>query len=390
MQVVERMQKLAAARPGVIALAGGLPASDLLPADGLAAAFARAVRAPEIALQYGWCEGLPELRRWVAARLTARGASVGEDDVVITAGAQQALSLASAEILGEGQRVHVGAASYPAALELFRLRGAHPVADGRSADALYLMPGVANPTATCGVPDPEAVLADGRPLLVDEAYAELRFDGRVSPLLLAGGRDRVWHVGTVSKTLCPGLRVGWLVPPPDRRDAVLARKQATDLQAGSLAQAVLARFLVDVDYDAHVATIREAYARRARRMVDALARHAPSWRFHAPEGGFSIFVETGVRGDDTALLASAIDAGVSFDPGHLFRTVADDRVAFRLSFSYASEDELDEGVARLARVWRATASTRTARSRRSAAARATARPAPAAARSAPARRYRTR
>jgi 2-aminoadipate transaminase len=353
MNAVEALQKEAAETPGVIALGGGLPDSDLLPADALAAAFLRALREPDVALQYGWCEGLPDLRAWVAERLGARGARVSADDVVITAGAQQALALASAELLdGDGRRVHVGALSYPAAIELFRLRGAD-VVDDPGADVHYLMPGVANPTGVDGVPDPAAALATGRPLIVDEAYAELRFDGAVPPPLLAAGRDRVWHVGTISKTICPGLRVGWLIPPPAARDAVLARKQATDLQAASLSQAVLARHLAAGDHDAHLARLRAAYARRADRLLTALRRHAPAWTFTEPAGGFSVFVDTGLRGDDVAFLATAIEHGVSVDPGHSFAAAPDDRLRVRLSFSYAPADQLADGVARLVRATRA-------------------------------------
>jgi 2-aminoadipate transaminase len=356
MNPVEELQKEAAETPGVIALGGGLPDSDLLPADALAAAFLRAVREPTVALQYGWCEGLPDLRAWIAGRLTARGARVTADDVVITAGAQQALALASAELLdGDApRRVHVGPLSYPAALDLFRLRGAD-VVDDLGADVLYLMPGVANPTGDDGVPDPAVPLATGRPLIVDEAYTELRFDGALPAPLLAAGRDRVWHVGTISKTICPGLRVGWLVPPPAARDAVLARKQATDLQAASLSQAVLARYLAAGDHDAHLARVRAAYARRADALLTALRRHAPAWTFAEPAGGFSVFVDTGLVGDDVGFLATAIEHGVSIDPGHTFAAAPDARLRLRLSFSYAPTDQLAEGVARLVRAARAFA-----------------------------------
>ena len=215
------------------------------------------------------------------------------------------------------------------------------------------MPGVATPTGVDGVPNPARALSGEGPLIVDEAYAALRFDGVVAPPLLAQARDRVWHVGTVSKILCPGLRVGWLVAPPAHTDAVLARKAATDLQTGSLAQAVLVRALNRLDVDAHVRRLRAAYAERAAILMDAVRRHAPSWRFAEPEGGFAIF-ETPARGDDTALLARAIAAGVTFNPGHLFRAApeADDVLRFRLCFSSARVDELAVGVRRLVEVWR--------------------------------------
>lgn len=353
---LERLQKQAATDEGVIGLSGGLPATELIPDDELAAGMRAALRDRDRSWQYGWSEGDVALRRWVADELRRRGADVNADDVVITAGAQQALALATAELFVPGTRVACGPVSYAAALQLFRLRDAALVAhDSRAcpASVAYLMPGVATPGGTEGVPDPSRALDGERPLIVDEAYSLLRFDGKVAPPLCARARHRVWHVGTVSKILCPGLRIGWLVPPRGRLDAVHQRKSAADLQTGSLAQAVLAHALGRLDLESHVARLRTAYQRRASILVDAIRRHAPYWRFAEPEGGFAVFVETPGHGDDTELLARAIAAGVSFDPGRLFRAHpdTDDVLRFRLCFSSAPEGELAEGVRRLAAVW---------------------------------------
>src|SRR5262249_5323510 len=154
--------------------------------------------------------------------------------------------------------VAVDEESYPAALELFRAFGATLIAHGADRPTFsYAMPGVANPRGTgMTQPERERLLATGAPVIADEAYAELRFDGVVPRRLLADARDRVWHGGTLSKTLCPGPRVGWLVPPPRNRDAALRAKHDGDLQAGSLAQAIVRRFVVSDDFDRRLVRAR--------------------------------------------------------------------------------------------------------------------------------------
>ncbi len=263
------LHKQAAARADVIGLAGGLPADELLPRAALGRALAEVARDAS-ALQYGWPEGAAAVRAWIAARLAARGATVDADRIIVTAGAQQALALVGAML--RGTSVAVGDATYPAAIDAFERGGARVVVDG--GDTRYVMAGVANPRGT------SSAWPRDRPLIVDEAYAELRFDGRVAPPLLG---DDVWHVGTISKTVAPGLRIGWLVPPAAHYATVLALKQAADLMTSSLAQAVFAHAVVRLDYDALVARARTAYARRAERLACAL--HRERIRFVEPEGG---------------------------------------------------------------------------------------------------------
>jgi 2-aminoadipate transaminase len=269
----------------------------------------------------------------IAARLRARGAAVDADDVIVTNGAQQAIAIA-AERLG-ATTVGVDAETYPSALDLFRSRGLAIVHGGqdrhdRPADWWYAMPGIGNPHGngmTAG--ERQALLATGLPVIADEAYAELRFDGKLERPLLADARDRVWHVGTLSKTLCPGLRVGWLIPPSGEREAFVARES----------------------FDARLAEARRFYEARAHRLARAFRRHLPSWRFREPEGGFSIYLETDLRGDDTALLEIAARHGVSFDPGRLFRASGESSpIAMRVCYSTASRDEdIDEAARRIAR-----------------------------------------
>jgi len=338
-RIVE-LHRCAAAQRGVICLAGGLPCLDLMPCEELARALARV--APE-ALQYSWPEGDARLRAWIAARLSARGAAVSCERVIVTAGAQQALAIAGALVPGT---IAVGDATYPGALDVFP-RAAH------AGDASYVIEGVSNPHGVARR-DRDELLASGRTLIADEAYAELRFDGSLPRPLAADAPDRVWHVGTVAKTIAPGLRVGWLVPPRAHHAAALARKQAADLQTSSVAQAALAELVATIDHDALVARARAAYAVRAEILATALRRHLPSLRFAEPEGGLAIWAEADDRGDELALARAALACGVTFDPGSAFRPVtrgANDRIALRLGFASARRADLVEGARRLARAF---------------------------------------
>lgn len=354
------MQRLAAARPSVIALGGGLPADALFPRASLARAFVRAMREPTAtALQYAWPEGRERLRAFIAARLRARGAAVGADEVIVTSGAQQALAIAAQLLIRRGEAVLTDAETYPAALDLFRTRGGRPRApcDG-SSDAgdvrcCYVMPAIGNPRSRgMSAEARRALIARDIDIIEDDAYAELRFDGRVPPPLIAAERARVWHVGTFSKTLCPGLRVGWLVPPPAWRERALELKHASDLQSSSLGQTILELFLDTDDFESRLERARRFYAARATRLWRALKRWLPGWRAEAAEGGFALFAESDEPGDDAALLEIATAHGVSFDPGRIFRPdEAETPLALRLCFSSARAAELDEGVRRLARAW---------------------------------------
>ena len=355
---VDELQRRGAAIANVISLSGGLPAAELFPRRALASSFLRAIGAPRgEALQYGWPEGREGIRAWVARRLGRRGAAIDEQDVIITNGAQQAIDIAIGLLLRRGQRIGCDAESYGGALDLFRARGLKPVATQTGVPACYVMPEVSNPRgATMSEPARAKFMAHARrekmAVIEDEAYADLRFDRAAATPLLALDPRRVWHVGTLSKTVSPGLRVGWLVPPRAFRKAAIESKRAADLQANSLAQALLEDFLSHIDFDRFAERARRFYGRRSRRLARALRRHLPDWRFDDPQGGFAIWVETGVAADDASFLELALKQGVSVDPGSTFRVDPKaGSMAFRLSFATEDADRIDEGVIRLARTW---------------------------------------
>ena len=349
---IDRLQHLASER-GVLSLAGGLPDPSLFPRRELQAACASAIAAPRAeALQHAWPEDSAKLRAWIAERLTRRGARIGADEVILTSGAQQALSIASALVVSRGTRVRVEHASYPGALELFRRAGAMLAGGDDRVEVAYLMPGVRNPTCDALSAEAQhACVGAARYVIADEAYAELRFDGLPPPLALTTARDRTFHLGTFSKTLCPGLRIGFLVPPPSFLQAARALEQEHGLQAPTLSQAMLEHLLIADRYDELLAIARRTYASRAERLVTAIRRHLPRARFAEPEGGFSVFVETGVRGDSLSLLERTITRGVTFDPGTPFlRSGRSDEISFRLCHSAIHPEQIDVAVARLARV----------------------------------------
>lgn len=349
-----------AADSSVIMLGGGMPAAERFPRNALTGAFRAVMDDPAaVALQYDWPEGQGGLREWVAARLRGRGADVDRDDVILTAGAQQGIALACQSLLKPGARVRVSMESYPAALELFRRHEAVLAVENEPADCVYVMDGIDNPHGSAPDPDVRAsLIREGLPLIVDEAYAELDFEGRIPRPLLADARDRVWHIGSVSKTLSPGLRTGWLVPPPHLVERVRRAKFTSDLQSSTLSQLLVERFLATEDYDAHLVRSRELYARRARVLSTAVQRHLPEWRFSEPAGGFALFLETEHFAEhptaDEDWLRTATGHGVAFDPGSLFQVrPGSDTLAMRLCFSATDDEYLIEGVERLRTAWRA-------------------------------------
>jgi 2-aminoadipate transaminase len=252
------------------------------------------------------------------------------------------------------QRVGVDAESYPGALDAFRSARAALVGLEDPAELYYVMPSVSNPRGQT-MPDEQryALLAraqrQGSYVLEDDAYDGTRFAGGLSRPLFADAPERVFHIGTFSKTLCPGLRLGWLVPPRRYARRALRRKQNQDLQTNGLTQALLVEYLRQGHFEALQARARKRYRRKAQTLLDSVARRLPEFRCRAPLGGFSLWLESDLRCSEARLLEATIERGASFDPGSLFRISTQPGLALRLSFSAVPEAAIDEGVARIAR-----------------------------------------
>jgi 2-aminoadipate transaminase len=357
----EQRVRRAAASSRVINLGGGLPSAVQFPRAALASSFFRVLGVSDgFALQYGWAEGQESLRALVARRLIARGARVTADDVIITNGAQDAISIATQLLLRRGQSIGVEATTYPAALDLFRERGLRPVSLGQGR-ACYVMTSLNNPAGTALDAEVRAsLLARGVPIIEDDAYGDLTFDGKTAPLLLSAAPGRTYHVGTFSKTLCPGLRVGWLVVPRAYRKRAVTIKEANDLQANSLAQAVVSDYLRHADFEQRLDVLRRFYRRRAALMARAVRRELPSWRFRFPDGGFCLWIDTDARVSERRFSELALEEGASFDAGSAFTaSPAQGPTRLRLCFSLAAPETFERGVRRLARAWaRATRAAR--------------------------------
>ncbi|MGY1855040.1 aminotransferase-like domain-containing protein [Modestobacter sp. SYSU DS0290] len=366
-------------RPGVISFAGGLPAPELFDLDGVRAAYDSVLWGPYArrALQYAPTEGDRQLRARVAARLTARGMLSSVDDLLVTSGSQQGLSLVAAALLDPGAVVLVEDPTYLAALQCFQLAGArvvpvaadeHGIDPGALAETIrrerpalvYLVPTFANPT---GRTMPERRRAEvveltarhGVWLVEDDPYGELRYRGEdVAPLAAQPGADEhVVHLGSFSKIAAPGLRLGWLRAPARLLPALTVAKQAADLHTSTVDQAAAAAWFAAADVETHLQTLRRAYRQRRDAMVAALPVTVPDGStWSEPDGGMFVWVRLPGGVDTAELLPQALAADVAFVPGASFYAGTPDRSTLRLSFTTHTPDRIAEGMTRLATVLR--------------------------------------
>ncbi|MEU7073948.1 PLP-dependent aminotransferase family protein [Streptomyces narbonensis] len=361
----------------MISFAGGLPAPELFDITGIRAAYDRVLaEIPRQALQYSTTEGDPELRTAVADRLTDRGLPTDADDLLITTGSQQALTLLTTALVEPGGVVLVEDPCYLAALQTFAFAGARVVpvptddqglipaaleeiAAREKATLLYIIPTFQNPTGRTLPAERRAAVAEaaarhGFWIVEDDPYGELRYDGERVPSIAADptAADRTVLLGSFSKVMAPGLRLGFLRAPAGLRRACVIAKQAADLHTSSIDQAAAARYLRDSDLDAHVAGMRAAYQERRDAMLEGLPAALPEGsRWNRPEGGMFIWVNLPDGHDATALLRTAIGHEVAYVPGAPFFSGEPDPGSVRLSFTTHSAEEIGEGLRRLAKTF---------------------------------------
>jgi 2-aminoadipate transaminase len=373
--------------PGTISLAGGLPAAEIFPLEQIAEVTQRILaRQGQQALQYGTTEGYTPLRELLAERLSAEGVRVSLDNILITSGSQQGLDLLGKLFVNPGDPFLVESPTYMGALQAFNpyepeyvsVRSDHEgiVTDEleealqRHPRCMYVLPSFQNPSGvTFTLPRRQQLVElAGRynvPIIEDDPYSQLRFEGEPLPTLLSledarqrrqGQEDEFYQgnvilLNTFSKVLTPGLRVAWITAPAEVIHKLTLAKQGTDLHTATFNQMIAYELTREGFLEEHVPVIRKLYRERRDAMLAALEEYFPdtvSWTH--PQGGLFLWV-TVPEGIDTAqLLGDALEYRIAFVPGAAFHANGGGANTMRLSFSSVNTEQIEEGIHRLGRL----------------------------------------
>ena len=359
-------------KPGIISFAGGLPSPRTFPVEAFAAACETVLRTDgRAALQYAASEGLLALREWIAGQLPW---DVSPDQVLITTGSQQGLDLVAKVLIDEGSTVLVETPTYLGALQAFTpmepaivsvasdaegIDVDDLIAKAAGARFLYVLPNFQNPTGrSMSEPRRAALVAAaqtaGLPIVEDNPYGDLWFDQPPPPPLTARNPDGCIYLGSFSKVLAPGLRLGYVVAPKAIMPKLLQAKQAADLHSPTFNQRMVAEVLKDGFIDRHVPTIRALYKAQCHAMLDALSKEMAGLdvTWNTPDGGMFLWVRLPDGLSAVELLPQAVDKGVAFVPGAAFYADEPDPRTLRLSFVTASEEQIHIGIAALAQAIR--------------------------------------
>lgn len=367
-----------ASRPEVVSLAGGMPCVSALPLDLVTGAVERTLRMRgDAALQYGSGQGVPALREQILEVMALEGIRARADDVVVTTGSQHALELLAKLFLDPGDVVLAEGPSYVTALVVFRSFQAEvrhvPMDDfglipdalsehlaalaavGRKPKFLYTVPTFHNPAGvTLAMNRRQEILAIAarHDILVieDNPYGLLYFGDPPPHALRSVSDDGVVYLGTFSKTLAPGLRVGWVLAPAVIRDKLILANEAAVLSPSSFTQLTISEYLDAADWQSQIATFRDVYRERRDAMLEALEEHLPGMSWTVPDGGFYVWLTLPEHIDSSRMLPRAVKELVAYTPGTAFYADGGGRNNIRLSFSYPAPDFIREGVRRLSTV----------------------------------------
>jgi 2-aminoadipate transaminase len=359
-------------RPDIISFAGGLPSPATFPVERMKAAFDRVLsREGKVALQYGPTDGYLPLRSWIADSLSQDGARIVPEQVLMLSGSQQGLDLLAKVLIDEGSKVLVETPSYLGALQAFSLYqpefvsvptdddGLLPEAVGpigQGARLLYALPNFQNPTGRSLSIERRAALVEtcarhGIPLIEDDPYGSLSYSGEPMPKMLTMNPGGVAYMGSFSKVLTPGIRLGYVVAPVPLMRKLEQAKQAADLHTSQLTQMVVHEVIKDGFLSEHIPTIRSLYADQCQAMLAALKEFfPPSVTWTTPQGGMFIWVTMPKHIDSMKLLDEAVAQHVAFVPGASFYANTPEHNTLRLSFVTVSPEKIREGVAKLGKL----------------------------------------
>lgn len=371
--------------PDVISFAGGLPAPDMFPVEEFQEACNRVLREKgPVALQYGTTEGFYPLRELIARHTMRYGIQVTPENILITSGSQQALDLIGKIFINHGDRIIVEAPTYLGALQAWNIYGAeyvtvrsddHGIVTDELEAALragpkfiYVLPNFQNPTGvTLSLERRQCLveLADryGVPIIEDDPYGQLRFEGHhIPPIVVLDEKlhpknghytGNVIYLSTFSKTLAPGIRLAWVIAPPEVIRKMVMAKQGADLHTSTFNQMVAYEVARGGFLDKHVRYICQVYRERRDVMLEALEEHMPEGvRWTHPDGGLFLWITLPEEISTVELFKEAVEEKVAYVPGVSFFPTGGGENSMRLNFSYATPEMINEGISRLARVIR--------------------------------------
>lgn len=362
--------------PQIISFAGGLPAPELFPVEEMKEVCEVVLNEHgRVALQYGTTEGYRPLRETVVERMKKIDVDCSVDNIIITTGSQQALDLTGKVFIDQGDTIMCESPTFLAAINSFKIYAPNIIGIGMDEDGMkmdeleaqlkkhpdtkfiYTIPDFQNPTGRVMSLERRKKLIElankfNVIVIEDGPYAALRFHGEyIPPIKHFDTEGRVVHLGTFSKTLCPGLRIAWICGEPEILQKYIPFKQNSDLHTNLFSQIQTAEFIKMYDFDAHIEKIKEVYGKRRDLMIQCIEKEFPkNTRHTCPDGGLFLWIELPKGMDSWKILEKCLQNNVAFVPGASFFPEPGHNNTFRLNYSNMPEDRIAEGIRRLGEV----------------------------------------